>query len=81
MIERRDFLTQISLLFAAIFMPWKLLEALTPKPALNFDSIALPLVRQVFGKLSAHDLMTIQPMSGPTAKVFYLDYKYAKQSF
>lgn len=79
MIERRDFLTQVSLLLAAIFMPWKLLEALTPKPELNWDSFAMPLVRQIFPPLNALEFVTNQPMSLPTANVFYMDYKYAKQ--
>ncbi len=41
-----------------------------------FTTVALPLVRKVFDKLIAMDLVSVQPITQPTAKVFYLDFLY-----
>jgi len=41
-----------------------------------FSTWALPVVRRVFAKLIAQDLFSLQPMSQPTGKAFYLDFKY-----
>jgi hypothetical protein len=39
----------------------------------GYDGFALSLVRRVFGQLIAKELVSVQPMSAPTGKVFYLD--------
>lgn len=43
---------------------------------ISFTTMALPLVRRVFSRLLAMDLVSVQPISQPTAKVFYLDFLY-----
>jgi len=42
-----------------------------------FTTFALPLVRRVYPRLFANELFTVQPMTQPTGKVFYLDWKDA----
>jgi len=42
----------------------------------TFTTIAMPLVRKVFNRLIAMDLVSVQPISQPTAKVFYLDFVF-----
>jgi hypothetical protein len=41
-----------------------------------FTTFAFPLVRRVMARLIAPELFTVQPMSQPTGKIFYLDFKY-----
>jgi hypothetical protein len=40
-----------------------------------FTRIAKPLIRRIYPALVANDLVSIQPMTLPTGKVFYLDFK------
>jgi hypothetical protein len=49
----------------------------------NFNKIAFPLVRRVFGQLLANELVSVQPMSLPAGLLFYLDFKFdrAKSGF
>ncbi len=42
----------------------------------NFQKIAFPLVRRVFGQLLANELVSVQPMSLPSGLIFYLDFKF-----
>lgn len=42
----------------------------------QFTTWAFPIVLRVFAKLIAQDLFSVQPMSQPTGKAFYLDFKY-----
>jgi len=54
-----------------------LLEASgTTADIVPFTTIALPLVRKIFSNLIAMDLVSIQPIAQPTAKVFFLDFVY-----
>lgn len=41
-----------------------------------FTTFAFPLVRRIFPKLIAQELCSVQPMTQPTGKIFYLDFKY-----
>jgi len=50
--------------------------ALPSGQSITFTTVALPLVRKVFSKLIAMDLVSVQPISQPTAKIFYLDFLY-----
>ena len=45
-------------------------------PTGNWAGIALPLVRKVFGQISAKEFVSVQPMSLPSGLVFYLDFQY-----
>jgi hypothetical protein len=42
----------------------------------QWAGIALPLVRKVFGLISAKDFVSVQPMNLPSGLVFFLDFKY-----
>lgn len=52
-------------------------EANQTTDIIGFQSIALPLVRRVFGGLIANQLVSVQPLSTPAGLIFFLDYKYA----
>lgn len=41
-----------------------------------FTRLARPLIRRIYPALVANRLVSIQPMTMPTAMVFYLDFKY-----
>lgn len=42
-----------------------------------FTRIAKPLLRRIFPALVANRLISIQPMTLPTTKVFFMDFKYS----
>lgn len=42
----------------------------------TFTTISMPLVRKIFSRLIAMDMVSVQPISQPTAKVFYLDFVF-----
>jgi hypothetical protein len=48
----------------------------TPGVGEQWAGIALPLVRKVFGMISAKDFVSVQPMNLPSGLVFFLDFKY-----
>lgn len=43
----------------------------------EWSGIALPLVRKVFGEISAKEFVSVQSLSLPSGLVFYLDFKYS----
>jgi hypothetical protein len=49
----------------------------------QWAGIALPLVRKVFGQISAKEFVSVQPMNLPSGLVFFLDFQYgnAKNPF
>lgn len=54
-----------------------LVEAATDTGDISaFTTVAMPLVRKIFSNLIAMKLVSIQPMSQPTGKIFYLDMVY-----
>ncbi len=42
----------------------------------EWNGVALPLVRRIFGQIVAKEFVSVQPMSMPSGLVFYLDFKY-----
>ena len=50
--------------------------ATTPATAKIFTTNALGMVRRVFPRLIANDLVSVQPMTQPTSKVFFFDIQY-----
>lgn len=42
----------------------------------QWAGIALPLVRKVFGQISAKEYVSLQPMNLPSGLVFFLDFQY-----
>lgn len=45
-----------------------------------WSGAAVPLVRNVFGKIHAQDFVSVQPMTMPSGYVFYLDMMYGTDS-
>ena len=44
----------------------------------EWNGVALPLVRRIFGEISAKNFVSVQPMNLPSGLIFYLDFKYGK---
>ena len=42
----------------------------------QWAGVDLPLVRKVFGQISAQEFVSVQPMNLPSGLVFYLDFQY-----
>ena len=42
----------------------------------QYATVALPLVRKVFGQIAAKEFVSVQPMNLPSGLVFYLDFQY-----
>jgi len=42
----------------------------------DWNGVALPLVRRIFGEIAAKDFVSVQPMNLPSGLVFWLDFKY-----
>ena len=42
----------------------------------DWNGVALPLVRRIFGQISAKEFVSVQPMNLPSGLIFYLDFKY-----
>ena len=42
----------------------------------DWNGVALPLVRRIFGELSAKEFVSVQPMNLPSGLVFWMDFKY-----
>lgn len=43
----------------------------------EWAGIALPLIRRIFGEITAKDFVSVQPMNLPSGLVFWLEFKYA----
>ena len=43
----------------------------------GIQKILLPIVRRVFPNLVANNLVSVQPLAGPTGVIFYLKYQFA----
>lgn len=48
----------------------------TATNAEQWSGVALPLVRKVFGEISAKEFVSVQPMNLPSGLVFYMDFTY-----
>lgn len=55
---------------------WAMTEASDTSNVKAFTTYGFPLIRRVFPNLIANELVSVQPMSMPTAMVFYLDFAY-----
>lgn len=54
--------------------------ATNPDTAKIFTTLSLGIIRRVYPKLAILDLVSVQPMSQPTGKAFFLNYQYAHAS-
>jgi hypothetical protein len=50
------------------------LEDYVPPPV-PFSGFAMPVIQRVMPQVSIADIMAVQPMAGPTAQVFYRDFR------
>tara|TARA_B110000858_G_scaffold176208_1_gene210231 strand:- start:416 stop:2056 length:1641 start_codon:yes stop_codon:yes gene_type:complete len=46
----------------------------------EWNGVALPLVRRIFGEIAAKDFVSVQPMNLPSGLVFWLDFKYGSNA-
>jgi hypothetical protein len=44
----------------------------------HFQQMAFPLIRRVYPTLLANDIVSVQPMMGPTGLLFYTDYLFPR---
>ena len=42
----------------------------------EWAGVALPLIRRIFGEITAKDFVSVQPMNLPSGLVFWLEFKY-----
>ena len=42
----------------------------------TFTTALLPAVRRIYNKLIAMDLVSVQPMNGPTGRIYFMDHKF-----
>jgi len=49
----------------------------TASDVVGIQKILLPIVRRVFPNLVANNLVSVQPLAGPTGVIFYLKYEFA----
>lgn len=49
----------------------------TTSDIMGFDAIAFPLVRRVFSRLLANEIVSVQPLSLPSGLLFYIDHLVA----
>ena len=47
----------------------------------EWNGVALPLVRRIFGEIAAKNFVSVQPMNLPSGLIFYLDFKYNNAQF
>jgi hypothetical protein len=40
----------------------------------GFSVVALPMIRRIFAKIIANEIVSVQPMQSPTGLIFYLDF-------
>jgi hypothetical protein len=52
-------------------------DVVTTSNVLAFTTFAYPIIRRVFPNLIANDLVSVQPMTQPTGKIFFFDINYA----
>lgn len=48
------------------------------KKIARFDQFTFPIIKRVFPEFVAKDFVAVQPMSMPSAQVFYLDFKHGE---
>lgn len=60
---------------------WVLSETSDTSNIQMFTTYGFPLIRRVFPNLIANELVSVQPISMPTAMIFYLDFEYGNTRF
>lgn len=71
---------KLTIIYICIFLrcPEKLLKFIDRfvKPPNRWSKIIFPIINECFPQISIKEITSVQPMSEPTAKVFYLDFKH-----
>lgn len=44
----------------------------------GFNKISIPLVRRIYPQLIANNIVSVQPLLGPTGLIYYLRHRYAQ---
>lgn len=52
-------------------------DVVTTSNVLAFTTFSYPIIRRVFPNLIANELVSVQPMTQPTGKIFYFDINYS----
>ena len=52
----------------------------TSEEIAQFRRISFPFVNRIYPSLIASDIVSVQPLLGPSALVHYLNYRYSKNS-
>jgi len=67
---------QLALEFTQLSMPGVISEDTTTSNISTFTTSLLPAVRRIFAKLVAMDLVSVQPLSGPTGYIYWIDHLF-----
>jgi len=43
---------------------------------MNFDAVALPMIRSMMPKIAISQLVSVHPVQPPAGQVFFMDFKY-----
>lgn len=74
--NRRTFFKKIFGAAIAIAIP---IPVIRKKVEPTFNKMMFPMIRRTFPELIASELVSVQPMSGPTGMVFHMNYVYDKK--
>ena len=67
---------QLALEFTQLSMPGVISEDTTTANIATFTTALLPAVRRIFADLVAMDLVSVQPLHGPTGYIYWIDHEY-----
>jgi len=62
--------------FQVLSQPGVLNEATLSTNIATFTTSLLPAVRRIYSRLLAMELVSVQPLSGPSGYIYYIDHKY-----
>ncbi|MFC2163627.1 hypothetical protein ACFLT2_01370 [Acidobacteriota bacterium] len=67
---------QLALEFTQLSMPGVISEDTTTSNIATFTTALLPAVRRIFAQLVAMDLVSVQPLAGPTGFIYWIDHEF-----
>jgi Major capsid protein Gp23 len=78
--NRRGFLKKLGMATAgavlAVHLEFPALVPIAPRLP-TYEEFCIPLIRSVFPRLVAQDLISVQPMANHAGKIFYLAAQYS----
>ena len=66
--------------FEELSQPGALNEDTISANVATFTTMLLPMVRRIYSRLMAMELVSVQPLSGPTGYIYWLDHLFGTQS-